>query len=290
MRSILKISNVSKSYGKNKVLDDISLDISPGQIVTLLGPNGIGKSTLLRIMGGKEQQDKGTVEFNDENIQKFNFSQAGDFGFVDEKLDYFFPYSIKEYVSYLSEGLKNWDQDYFDYLASCRKIDLTKNFLECSRGQKMQVSLMIELAKKSKLLLLDEITSVIDVYGRKFFLDELNRYKEEGGTVIITTNIISELDFYTDRLIILQDAKVSLNEKVKNIDMKFTKLRFDKRDTNEILNRSECVWAGVNSDFSVSYIVPQKVAANFDINEKNIDRRKFTLEDIFIYYFDRRDE
>lgn len=290
MNNILKVKNVSKSYFKNKVLDDINLDIEAGKIITILGPNGVGKSTLLRILGGKEQADDGVVELNGENIQKFNFSQAGSFGFVDEKLEYNFPYSIKELAELLGATLSDWDQDYFDYLIEKRGIDSSKNYLQCSRGQKMQISLMIELAKKAKLLLLDEITSVIDVYGRKFLLDELNNFKNEGGTVLISTNIINELDFYTDQLIILKDSKVKLNEDIKEIDLKFIKLRFDKSSDHEVLNDPDCIWAGVNSDLTISYIIPKESSMKYSIPGGNIDRRKFTLEDIFIYFFDRRSE
>ena len=71
----------------------------------------------------------------------------------------------------------------------------------------MQIVLMIGLASSPEILLLDEITSVIDVHGRKYFLDLLSKFVSSGKTVVITTNIISELEFYTDNLIVLKTKK-----------------------------------------------------------------------------------
>jgi ABC-2 type transport system ATP-binding protein len=136
----------------------------------------------------------------------------------------------------------------------------------------------------ANLLLLDEITSVIDVHGRKFFLDELKKYVEKGNTVIISTNIINELEFYTDQLVIIKDEKIQLNIDVKDIEHDFIKVRKTKDSVDTLFDSQDLIWSGVNSDRSVSYIIPKQHLTG-EVDDSLKDKRGVTLEDIFVYYF-----
>ncbi len=282
---MLKIKNLTKSFSSNIVLKDVDLEIEEGKLTTLLGINGSGKSTLLNILSGFELPDSGKVTYKDESLSRLSFRHKHDIFFVHEKLNYSFPITIMEYINSLKEGISKWDQDFFDEMVKNRKIDLNNNFLNLSRGQKMQVALMIGLASRAKVLLLDEITSVIDIYGRKYFLDILQKYVKEGNTVVITTNIINELEFYTDKLVVIRDKKIELNKSVEDIPKLFRKIRKTIDCKDVVFDNKECVWAGVNSDKSISYIIPIETYESFKVSDQLLDRRKSTLEDVFIYYF-----
>lgn len=282
---MLKIKNLSKSYFSNKILEDISLSIKEGELTTLLGENGCGKSTLLNILSGYELPDEGQVTYKDVSLGKINFPFIHDIFFVHEKIDYMLKMNIDEYINLLKEKIPNWNEVIFQQMVKDRKIDLAKNFQSYSRGQRMQISLMIGLASSAKVLLLDEITSVIDVYGRKYFLDLLEKYVEQGNTVVITTNIINELEYYTDNLIVIKDKKIALNQSVKAIPDQFIKLRKTNNTEHDIFKHEKCIWAGVNSDKSVSYILPKGILDETQIPQELLDRRQATLEDVFIYFF-----
>lgn len=256
----------------------------------MLGSNGSGKSTLLNLISGYESPDYGEVTYKDEKLSKLDFSYTHDIFFVHEKIDYLIPMTVNEYIEILKEQIPLWDQNLFEQMVTDRKINLEVNFQNLSRGQKMQVVLMIGLASKAKVLLLDEITSVIDIYGRKYFLDLLEKHVQAGNTVVITTNIINELEFYTDKLIVIKDKKIALNKTVDEIPELFVKIRKQKDKDHEVFSRSDCVWAGINSDKSVSYIVPLSTYERLNLNEEIVDRRVSTLEDVFIYYFNKHEE
>lgn len=287
---MLKVKDLKKSYADKLILDDISLEIEPGKLTTLLGENGAGKSTLLNLMSGYELPDLGEVTYKDESLYKLNFTYVHDIFFIHEKIDYKLDINMDEYISYLKEDIPNWDDEFFDEMVSTRKIDLANKFQNYSRGQKMQIVLMIGLASNPEILLLDEITSVIDVHGRKYFLDLLSKFVSSGKTVVITTNIISELEFYTDNLIVLKNQKIELDDSVENIPDQFIKVRQKVGDEHQVFNMEECVWSGVNSDRSVSYIIPKSIAENLEIPTDLYDRRKSNLEDVFIYYFSRNED
>jgi ABC-2 type transport system ATP-binding protein len=282
---MFKIINVSKSYNKNQVVKNINLEIHSGKITTLLGQNGAGKSTLLRLLSGYELPDSGRIDYKNEELKSFDFSFKHDIKFIHENITLQFSFNMEKYIEIIKEEIPDWDQSYFNQMLDERKIDLKKRFRDYSRGQKMQLALMLSLASKPKVLLIDEITSVIDVHGRKYFLDQLYLFAKNGGTVVITTNIIDELEFYTDHLIIIKNQAIALNSEVKKIDTQFIKLRIPKEVNLNLEKMKYLIWAGVNSDYSVSYIVSKEYSKQLGELEKCIDRRKTTLEDVFIFYF-----
>lgn len=287
---MIKIKNLEKSYHGNKILDNIDLLIEPGKMTTLLGENGCGKSTLLNILSGFELPDKGDVTYKGESLSGIRFPYKHDIFYVHEKINYTLSITVAEYIAILKEQIPRWNDKFFRQMVKQRKINLNNNFQNFSRGQKMQVALMMGLASMPKVLLLDEITSVIDVYGRKYFLDLLAKFVALGNTVVITTNIINELEFYTDNLVVLKNKKVVLNKNVKEIPNQFIKIRQTGQVKHPIFSHEKCVWAGVNSDKSVSFIIPASLVEKSSIPQEILDKRKSTLEDVFIYYFSKSEK
>ena len=206
--------------------------------------------------------------------------------FINETIEIYVDLSIEEYVQASLDKFPDYDHDLFVKIMKECKINTAKNYQEFSRGQRMQFLLAHALSCHPKVLLLDEITSVIDVYARKYFLDLLRNYCDEGGSVIITTNIISELEFYTDHLVIIKDKKIALTGSGQDILNNFIKIRKTPENSDHPLFRSKkCVWSNTNSDRSQSFIVPKDSLINQEIPKELIDRRQSSLEDIFIYYF-----
>ena len=287
---MLKINNISKKYLDNEVIQEISVDFPSGKLITLLGVNGAGKSTFLRLISGAELPDSGNVEFKGSDLGSLRFPYKNEIGFVDENIDYSIPISFGEFVEKISIDIKNWDQSFFNQMAKDRKISLDKTFQEYSRGQKMQLSLMLNLAMKPKILFLDEITSVMDTYARKYFLEILKDYVKAGNTVIITTNIVNELEFFTDHLMIIKEGKLALNVAMSEIKKEFVKIRRIKGVKNKIFDDPKCFWAGTNSDHTPSYIIKSDLALKYEISDEIVDRRSSTMEDIFIYYFSEVEE
>ncbi len=150
---MIKIKNLTKSYFSNTVLENIDLEIEEGKFTTLLGENGCGKSTLLNILSGYELPDEGRVTYRDMELEKINFPFIHDIFFVHEKIDYKVPMSIDNFIFILKGKIPNWDESFFQKMVTDRKINFDNNFQNLSRGQKMQVMLMIGPASSPKLLL-----------------------------------------------------------------------------------------------------------------------------------------
>jgi ABC-type multidrug transport system ATPase subunit len=152
----------------------------------------------------------------------------------------------------------------------------------------MQFLLMMGLASRPKLLLLDEITAVIDIEGQKYFLDLLREYVSDGGTVVISTNILSELNDYTDHLLLIQETKLKVDASVKDLQKKFYVLK--KTEEHPVFSHADAARIRNDNDGKELFLIPRKVI------DEDSEVLKFKmdygpkLEDILTLYFQLKEE
>ena len=287
---LIRAHNIFKTYNGQKVLQGPTFEILPGTFTTLLGANGSGKSTLLRLIAGTEFPDGGEVHFKDQLAHGWQMKNKQDIFYINENIQIESSLSMTEFSKNFSKLFPRWHQEFFQQMVRDRKIDLNRNYHQYSRGQKMQLNLMMALAACPEVLLLDEITSVMDVYARRYFLGLLHHFCQAGKTVVMTTNIISELQFYTTHLLLLQNGKMKLNGPLEQVRGGFVKLRFPRGSSDPLLTRVDLRWAGVNGDGSENFLLNRDTAEALEIADNVIDRREITLEDIFIYHYGDQEE
>ena len=282
---ILKINELHKAYQKREILRGVSFDIHPGTFTTLLGANGSGKSTLLKMISGGEFPDKGEVLFRGVSAQSWEIPHKREMFYINENIQIESSLKTGKFVERFRELFPNWHEEFFQQMVKERRLNLEAYYHQYSRGQKMQFNLIIALAAKPEILLLDEITSVMDVYARRYFLGQLHRFCQAGRTVVMTTNIISELQYYTTDLLLLQQGRMKLHGKLADVKGGFVKLRFPHGSQHPLLSRTGLRWSGVNGDGSENFLLNKAVADELAIGPEFIDRREVTLEDIFIYHY-----
>jgi ABC-2 type transport system ATP-binding protein len=282
---IIELKDIAISFAGKQVLDGLNLQITSPGLYALLAENGSGKSTLLSILIGSLAADSGTGSILGEGLNNSTRQNARYIGYVSELVQYDVPMPMKKFIKEYSQLFPNWSQETFDKLTRARNFNLDNRFQNYSRGQKMQWALNIALSIRPKLIMIDEVTSVLDIYARKMYMKELEEYVAGGGTVLLTTNVINEVQHVATDLLFLQDGKIKINEKIENIPKQFIKLRAIPGSNHPILSHPRCVWAGVNSDRSISYIIPTELQGKIDIPADLIDRRQILLDDLFVYYF-----
>lgn len=283
MGKIIELKNVFKSYNKKTVLEKLSFSLDEGQFITMIGSNGAGKSTTLRLIAGIEDSEKGEISVLGKNPFSFEFPFRSDVFFVHEHIELSTSKTLLEMVKLYREVFPKWDNKIFNEHLRARKISLKKNYSELSRGQKMQFLLMMGLAAKPKLMLLDEITAVIDIEGQRYFLEQLKDYVSSGGTVVITTNILSELNDYADRLLLIQESHLMVNERVSELQKRFFILK--KTEDHSVFHHSKCARIRRDHDGKMLFIIPREVMDEDTlINKFKMDYQP-RLEDILILYF-----
>jgi ABC-2 type transport system ATP-binding protein len=165
-------------------------------------------------------------------------------------------------------------------------MNLDKQFGEYSRGQKMQIVMLAALAQNSELLLVDEITSVLDAHSRNYFISALKDYTKKGGTVILTTNIVNEVQHHCSDVIFLSKNKIKFQTALNDIPSHLNKIRIFGTD-HPLIQSKGCLWSGINSDGSHSYILSKDVFSSISREGVLEDKRAVTLEDLYIYYSQR---
>lgn len=284
-KPIIRAQDLRKTYNQARILDGVSFEITPGTFTTLLGANGSGKSTLLRLIAGSEFPDAGSVEFGGASAFHWNLRHKQDMFYINENIQIESSLTMDEFVGTFAKLFPRWHGEAFAQMVRDRRIDLGRHYHQYSRGQKMQLNLMMALAARPEVLLLDEITSVMDVYARRYFLGLLHRFCQTGKTVVMTTNIISELQYYTTHLLLLQQGRLKLNGTLEAVRGGFVKLRFPAGSAHPLLSRSDLCWAGVNGDGSENFLLRKETADALGVDAGLVDRREITLEDIFIFHY-----
>ncbi|MBA2404809.1 MAG: ABC transporter ATP-binding protein [Bdellovibrionales bacterium] len=284
--NVVEVKGLSKAFNQNKVLDNVDFQIKQGTFTALLGKNGSGKSTILNILMGHELLDQGECKLFGESLNDNPDHLKNKIGHVSERIRFDYPLTMKVFIADYSKMFDKFDLKQFYRQAGEVKINLDKQFGEYSRGQKMQIVMLAALAQNPELLLIDEITSVLDAYSRNYFISLLKNYTAQGGTVILTTNIVNEVQYYCSDVLFLSKNKIKFQTALADIPSNFKKVRSTTPE-HPLLKLPECIWSGINSDGSNSYILP-----NGSYNASSLlglmeDKRAVTLEDLYIYYSQR---
>ncbi|WP_226675495.1 ABC transporter ATP-binding protein [Rossellomorea aquimaris] len=210
MDSILQLKNLSKSFGSQEVLNNVSLNIPKGSIYGLLGPSGSGKTTLIKLMIGLETPSSGSVTYKGNKLKASELYPS--IGYMAQSDALYDELTAKENLSFMASlyGLKKAKRK-----EQIEKVMTTVDLLEhlnkpvhqYSGGMKRRLSLAIALLHEPDVLFLDEPTVGIDPVLRKDIWDSFHRLKEEGRTLIITTHVMDEAE-RCDQLGLLQHGEI----------------------------------------------------------------------------------
>ncbi|MCB9061137.1 MAG: ABC transporter ATP-binding protein [Halobacteriovoraceae bacterium] len=279
------VQNAKGKFTKNRVLDNIDLELNSGRFYGLLGRNGAGKSTLMKILMKRCLYNQGEVFIDGVNLMNDDPNFNIITGYITETTNLNSKISLLSHIDIYKECYHNWDQSLFEQFCVALNLNLNKTYEELSRGQKMQFLFAVTMSSRPKLVLLDEITSVLDAYARNYILDYLDVFVQEGGTVLMATNIVSEIQLYVDHILIIDNSKIKLSLSVEEIEKHFRKIRIkDKQTITKFESHEFLKKVGLNSDSSFNYLLKEENISLLDSIEYESDRRGISAEDLFIYF------
>jgi len=216
----IEIKGVTKLYGKQKALDNVSLDIKQGEVVGLLGPNGAGKSTLMKIITSFISPTEGTVLINGKDISEDDLETRKTIGYLPEHNPLYTDLYVREYLEFV---LKIYKTDFNIKQRVEEMIELTgltyeshKKIEALSKGYRQRVGLAQAMIHNPDILILDEPTSGLDPNQ----LVEIRKIISDFGkekTVILSTHIMQEVESVCDRVIIIHQGKVVADDSTENI-------------------------------------------------------------------------
>ena len=221
----LRCENICMEYGGKRVLEEVTLQLEQGHIYGLIGRNGAGKTTLLSILTAQNPATSGTVTLNGapvwENqsaLDHLCFSReinpANTFGSA--------AYKVREYLRIARAYYPNWDEAYAKRLIDAFGLDVKKRIGKLSKGMLSMVTIVVALASRAEITILDEPVAGLDVVAReKFYQLLLEDQTETGRAFVISTHIIEEAASLFEKVIILQEGRLRLMEDTDELVSRF---------------------------------------------------------------------
>lgn len=217
-KPIVKLQNVTKVIGKKKIIDDLSLDLWPGQITGFLGPNGAGKTTTIRMMTGLMKTTSGEVFIDGEAIST-NFEQSmSKVGVIVENPEMYKFMSGYKNLIHFARMNKNVTKARIDEVVA--QVGLQNRIHEkvstYSLGMRQRLGLAQALLHRPKFLILDEPTNGLDPAGIREFRMYLRKIAvEEGVSIFVSSHLLAEIELMCDRIAVIQNGKLVTIKEVK---------------------------------------------------------------------------
>lgn len=285
---MIKIKNVSKSFNDNLVIEDLNSEIKEGAIYGLVGANGAGKSTILRLINSIYKCDSGTILVDGVNVFD-NEDLKKEMVFVPDDLFFYPGYSLYDTAKYYQALYPKFDMEYVNRVASKLKLDMKEKINSFSKGMKRQCALICALACNTKYLFFDEtfdgLDPVIRTYFKKLLISHMNK---NNTTIIMTSHNLRELEDICDNLGLLYKGSIFFESDIDTLKTNMFKVQISLKDDFD-----------KNTFKDLKVISYKKIGsvATLIIDEEGMDSKKvlkklnpiildylpLTLEEIFIY-------
>lgn len=272
----IEVRNLNKAF-QDFSLKDVSFDLPKGCILGMIGENGAGKSTTIRLIMNSLTRDSGSVRVLGIDNEDPAFQQVkNDIGIVLDEACFPAVISTRIVDKMMSSTYVNWNSDTFH--SYIRRLDLPENrpFKEYSRGMKMKLSIAVALSHAPKLLILDEATSGLDPVVRDEILDIFNDFtRDPEHSILISSHILSDLEKLCDYIAFLHKGKLMFCEEKDRLMDQYGLLSCSWKALEDIPREAIC--GRQSSDYGVTCLVRR------DMVSPAFDLQKATIEDIMLY-------
>ncbi|MGG7214279.1 ATP-binding cassette domain-containing protein [Clostridium nigeriense] len=282
--ALIKVSNLTKEYGKHKVLDDVSLTIEENKIYGLLGRNGAGKTTLLNLMTNRIFPTEGSIKIDDEDVIE-NSNVLGKIYFMTEQDLYPEGMKIKDLFKWSKEFYESFDMDYALNLSKKFGLNTNKKFKELSTGYSSICKIIITLSSGAEVLLFDEPVLGLDANHRDIFYKELvANYIDKPKTIILSTHIIEEVSEILEKVIIIKDGKVLGDKEVESLLGEAYLVSGAADKVEKYIESKKCINIESIAGFKAATIIGKLTDENkIQIRNLELETSKVELQKLFIH-------
>ena len=214
---MIEIKNINKKFGKLEVLNNVNLTFNKGECIALIGPNGCGKTTLIKSILGMVIPTKGDILFNQKSILK-RYKYREQIGYMPQ---------IGRYPDYMTVGqiiemikkIRNSDHELDEDLIKGFELEkiFDKQMRTLSGGTTQKVSAILAFLFNPEVLILDEPTAGLDPLASEILKEKIIKEREKGKLILITSHLLSELDDMISQIIFMQDGKVHFHKTIADL-------------------------------------------------------------------------
>lgn len=218
---MIELVNIEKRFGNKRVLRNINLNLQEGKVYGLFGPNGVGKTTLLKIMAGYNKKTSGEYKINGLD---FTYENKDHITFISDKEIFYGWMKIKDAVKYYKDFFTDFDEEKCLRLVRMMKLEADDKINVLSKGMKARLKVALAISRDAKLYLLDEPLGGLDPVSRKIILDTIKTLMNQNGILIITSHLVNDVADIIDHVLFISEGEIILDTEKSKLDLENYKL------------------------------------------------------------------
>ena len=277
MKNMIEITDLTKTYGKHRGVENVSFSVKKGEIFGFLGPNGAGKSTTIRSMLGLIRYDKGQIRICGLDAQRDKEKILQRVGYMPSEAWFYPGMTIREVLK-LSADVRKMDcSKEAGMLCERLQVDEKRKISELSLGNRKKVSIVCAMQHKPALFVFDEPTSGLDPLMQNVFFELIKEYVEQGATCMLSTHVLSEVRNHCDRVAIMREGKLIVTDTVEHLLASKTK-------------RIKMIRDGESLDFIYKDDLNNLYKELKDHNIEDILIEEPSIEEVFMHYYEKGED
>lgn len=272
---MINFTNVYKKYKDQVVINDITIDINKNGIYCLLGRNGAGKTTFMKLLAGHIDVSKGEIKVDKQKVSPANMPLS--VSFIESRASQF-NMSIAALLDASNHLQDNFDIEFANKMLQRFKLDKNKKFKQLSFGMQTMVATIVGLASNSQVVMLDEPVLGFDAIMRNQFNKLLlESYERHPRIIIVSTHLIDEIAKVAQYLIMIDSGKIILNSTINEINDRFYALTGQDDELNKAIKNLNVIGKEMVHDRAVAYIYDEQINRT-----NNITIQAASLNDFFV--------
>ncbi|MBE0700222.1 MAG: ABC transporter ATP-binding protein [Acholeplasmataceae bacterium] len=292
---MIEVNNLTKSYGVNKGVFDLSFTVNDGEVFGFIGPNGAGKTTTIRQLLGFVKADAGSCQIMQLDSHRMSAEIQKHLGYLPGEIAFFDHMTGIQFLTLMANlrNLKNLEK--MQYLIDFFELDISGKIRKMSKGMKQKVGLVSAFMHDPKILILDEPTSGLDPLMQTRFVELILKEKKEGKTVLMSSHSFEEIERTCDRAAIIKDGVLVALEDINKLKENRRKIFVIKAkndsDIKKLIN-SELeiiVQRGHELEIAVSGDIMPLIRILATCEIESMDVKTMSLEEIFMLYYKKGD-
>ncbi|MBU4316352.1 MAG: ABC transporter ATP-binding protein [Proteobacteria bacterium] len=290
---VVEIKGLTKRFGRKAAITSITMEILPGRIIGLLGPNGCGKSTLIRHMIGLYLASEGscvTLGCNAANLGAKEFSRIGYVHQEGKLLDWM---TVKQQIRYVGAYYPCWNKDLEERFVEDFEISLKDRVGALSPGQRQKLAILLAIGHEPDLLILDEPAGALDPIARSQFLDLLLKLiQKEGRTILISSHILSDAEKVIDHVIMMKQGNIIEDRSFDDLQERYLRIRLTTLgpplpETLGFENTLSCIRNNGQAVLTLEEPDFEKIKSRAERLKCRMDTQRIPLEDLYKIIMDK---
>lgn len=272
---MISFKNVTKQYRSTTAINNISIDISENKIYCLLGRNGAGKTTFLKLIAGHIAATEGQVLVDNKNVSTFNMPTC--INFIESRASQF-NMRVRDLISLADKLQDNFDLEFAKNMMKKFKLDGSKKYKQLSFGMQTMLTTLLSLSSNSKVVILDEPVLGFDAIMRERFYELLQAsFEYHPRIIIVSTHLIDEIAKVAEDIIIIEEGSILLNCSINDIDEKAYSITGQTNEVKKASKGLNVIGEKTLGGYTTAYIFGNRITASDNIKLESLGLQEFFI-------------